>query len=357
MDKNNVIEFLLEKPGYLKVGPTRLAERLEISEDIAELALHEARKLMREEEDVDTNLILKSRWQTASGEWRESYRVAKDDSIDELKQLKRELFNDLKSISPYFVATNKVILKDPVALEISLPDFHFGKIDGSSLEQQSQLYIDTIVELTERASGYNVEKYILPIGNDLFNSEGYIGTTTKGTPQKDNADWKVIYRTVWMTLVKAINFLSQKAPVDVISVPGNHDFAVSFNLAETLVAYFYKNQNVTVNNNGETRKYYQYGKNLLGYTHGDKEKPHELPLIMATEVPILFANSIYRSWRLGHLHKRMLDSYRGVEVEVLPALCGADEWHKQMGYGANRQAMATIWNKERGKEGTLQINK
>ena len=95
---------------------------------------------------------------------------------------------------------------------------------------------------------------------------------------------------------------------------------------------------------------------MIMFTHGDKEKPAEMPLIMATEEPEMFARTQHREVHCGHLHKEMINEYRGIKVRFIPSICGNDEWHKMKGYEAKRTGQAHIWNKERGYEGYLQTN-
>lgn len=359
MTENEIIEFLLDKRGYLKEGAARLAAKLDAPEDVCREALAEARILAREERETVSNLVLKSRWQSASGEWLESYKAADNTQVNgELKLLKEELINDLKGLSKTVKAKSKVKdVESSYALEVNLPDFHFGKIDGSSIYEQAELYVSSIQEIVQKTSNYNISKIILPVGNDVLNSEGMRQSTTKGTPQDDNANWRTTFRVAWIAIVTSINSLKEVAPVEIVNVLGNHDFERSFYLGELLSAYYVNDESVVVVNTGEERNYVVFGKNLLGYTHGDKTKPQDLPLIMATEVPVEFSQAVSRSWRLGHLHKHMKDDYRGVEVEFLPALCGSDEWHRAMGYHTDRKAMAYLWDYNGGKAGFVQINK
>lgn len=286
------------------------------------------------------------------------YEVAKQQDLEQIKELKSALIESIKTLKKPTI--NKLARstseKIPVAYEISLPDFHFGKFTGETIEQQKRLFLAAIEELMRKASGFAIDRIILPIGNDLLNSEGLRQATTRGTPQHDNCDWKESFRVAWTSVLEAINYLSQFAPVHVICVHGNHDYERSFYIGELLSAYYSNSEIVVVDNNYSSRKYYKYGNVILGYTHGDKEKPHELPLIMATEVPIEFASSKHRAWRLGHLHKHMHDEYRGVSVTFLPSLCGNDEWHNNMGYQSLRKAQGYVWNKNSGLEGYIQIN-
>lgn len=364
MNKQDIINFLINKPGYLKEGAGRLALKLNANIDDCYKALKEVRQIFNEKEEIvqdysnTSNLVLKSKWQIASGEWRESYKSVQEDNLNDFKQLKSELLNDLKQLSKVNLNTKKIEnITSSYALEVNLPDFHFGKSDGLSITQQAELYVSSIKEIIEKAKPYEISRIILPLGNDMLNSEGMRKSTTKGTPQDDNSDWKVSFRVAWMSVVASIELLAKVAPVQVVMVLGNHDFERSFYLGELLDAAFANDERITVLNNGMERNYLVFGKNLLAYTHGDKIKQHDLPLIMATEVPMEFAQSTVRSWRLGHLHKHIKDEYRGIEVEFLPALCGSDEWHRAMGYFSDRKAMAYLWDFNGGKAGFIQINK
>ena len=92
------------------------------------------------------------------------------------------------------------------------------------------------------------------------------------------------------------------------------------------------------------------------YTHGNNEKAADMPLIMATEEPLLFANAKFREVHCGHLHKEMVNEYRGIKVRFIPSICPADLWHKKMGYEAQRAAQAYIWSYKNGYEGHLQCS-
>lgn len=364
MTKKEIKDFLQEKKGYLKEGRTRLAKQLGLDHkdpqitDMCAQALKEVRQELKDEPS-NNNLELKSRWQNAAGIWLESYKNTSNVITDDLIQLKDDLFEDLKKLNK----TNQY--KRPIAnedlenlLEISLPDYHFGKVDGLSIEEQANNYVSIIMELVNKTNTDNISRILLPTGNDLFNSDTLEYTTTKGTPQLDNNTWQKTFRLGCQAVIKSIEYLKKIAPVDIVIVQGNHDYQKSFYLGEILEAYYTFDENVTVNNDiNSPRKYYTYGNTLFGYTHGDKEKMADLPLIMAVEKSIDFANTQYHYWRLGHIHKELVNEYQGIVVETLPALTGQDEWHKKMGYNSKRKAKAYIWNKEEGLSGMVQINK
>ena len=297
------------------------------------------------------------RWQLPNGEWRESvtYESSKDKMIV-FNDFKKQFIKEVEKLSP-IVLKEHVNENKEILAEISLPDFHLGKMTGETLEQQEQLFYDSISNLLSYLGNYKIDRFLLPIGNDIINSEGATRATTKGTPQQDNAEWQDLFTVAWRMVTNVVNIISDIAPVDIIIISGNHSYATEFYLGETLKAYYTNNQNVSVDNNKHPRKYYGYGKTLLGFTHGDSEKPHELPLIMATEVPVEFSKATFREWHLGHIHKMMADEFRGIQVKFLPSICGEDSWHKRMGYHAQRKAQCLLFHKETGPFGFFQINK
>ena len=65
---------------------------------------------------------------------------------------------------------------------------------------------------------------------------------------------------------------------------------------------FANDANVEVDASAKLRKYYQYGQVMLCFTHGDKEKLTDLPLITAVEEPVMFGATKYREVHTGHKH-------------------------------------------------------
>ena len=340
MTKHQIKAFLSEKPGYLKEGAERLSEKLNCSVETCRNALKEARieakadfgvghltDVYNENESVitefqtflDKNKIspddVKSVkfWQTMTGEQRFSV-VTKGDEKSK-HELKKEIEDFAAQYSPkvgkikYFNKSTHE--KDPCVYEISLPDIHYGKMTGETLQDLENNFMSCVADLVAKGSGLNIEKFLLPIGNDGMNSEGMRQATTKGTPQQDIADWKDTFRGYWRLMVRAIDHLKMIAPVHVIVISGNHDFERMFYAGDVISGWYKNDKNVSVDNDLEQRKYFEYGKNMIMFTHGDKEKTAEMPLIMATEQPLMFARCEFREAHCGHLHKEMVNEYRG----------------------------------------------
>jgi hypothetical protein len=280
------------------------------------------------------------------------------------------LLSTLKLIedrAPSYAPIQRATPNDEYLLELTLPDVHVGKLawgvecgEDYDLRIAESVFRDATAELIERARSYPVSRIVFPIGNDLLNCDSPAGNTTSGTPQSNDGRYQKAYQKTLQLLVWAIDELREIAPVDVLTVPGNHDTLSAWTLSEALAAWYRRDEEVSVENGPALRKYYRWGRTLLGFTHGDKEKPGDLPLLMASEKPCEWAATDFREWHLGHLHmsraqiKTVGSEFHGVRVRTLPSLCATDAWHHQQGYTGNlRSAEAYLYHRERGHAATL----
>jgi hypothetical protein len=255
-------------------------------------------------------------------------------------------------------------------LEINIFDLHIGKLawagetgENYDVKIASRRFMTALSKLLERANAFQFEKILFPVGNDFFNSDTILNTTTSGTPQDEDLRWQKTFKLGLELLVKGIDMMRQYAPVDVVLIPGNHDETRSFFLGESLSAWYRNDADVSVNTHASPRKYYKYGEVLLGLTHGNNEKEAALPQIMAVENRKDWANSTFHEWHLGHFHKKktvryqVLDENLGVTVRYLSSLTGKDAWHHKKGYvGSNKAAEAFLWNHENGFIGQFNVN-
>ena len=245
--------------------------------------------------------------------------------------------------------------------EISLPDFHLGKLcwaaetgNDYDVKIAKNLFRNAVYTLAETARQAHVTRILLPIGNDFFNVDGRENQTAGGTPQDEDGRWQHTFVEGRKLLVDAIDHLQAIAPVQVLIVPGNHDTERSFYLGEALSCWYHNCPNVEIDNAPTSRKYVAWGKVLLGFTHGNEEAEKNLLGIFATERPELWGTSSYREAHLGHWHHRKERVYQpvseenGFRVRYLSSLSAADAWHTSKGYSALRAAQMFLWSKTRG---------
>lgn len=254
-----------------------------------------------------------------------------------------------------------IILEKNQLLELAVFDLHLGKLswkgetgEDYDLDIAVKRYKDCIWELIHRVQWSKIDRILLPLGNDMIHIDNKFKTTTNGTPQDTDSRFSKIITIARKLVVDVINDLSLIAPVDVVIVPGNHDQTVMFTLGEILDAFYHNNDRVSIQNDAKLRKYYQYGKNMIMFTHGSEEKHAELGLIAATEEPKMWAETKFREVHLGHLHKSKsikytnVDEYQGFKIRIINSLSGTDAWHYSKGYMSLKGAEAFVWDREKG---------
>lgn len=278
----------------------------------------------------------------------------------DLQQIKQEI-EQLKELAKQFpwVKPKKSLRRcnSGLMLEINIPDLHSGKLawgvetggPNYDVKLAEETFWNALDTLLSRVSGYTFEEVLFVVGNDLFNSDDVEGRTTSGTYVSTDARYHKTFASTRTMIIQAIQRLKEIAPVKVIPVYGNHDRLSSWHLADSIEMFFWNDDSVTVDNRPRARKYYNFGKVMLMFTHGDKGKRTDYPLVMATEEPEMFGRTVHRECHTGHTHMTKLDEQHGVRVRVLPALCPADDWHSQNFFiGNKRCAEAYIWSKEEG---------
>ena len=279
-----------------------------------------------------------------------------------------KLFDRAKEHSPQIPTPKKKSKADPHLLELSLFDAHFGKLcwyPGTEYDTKKaeKLYLDAVDTLIEKTSGWNIEKILFPVGQDFFHVDNWQNTTARGTAMEVDSPFQLVFETGCMALVHAIDRCLTVAPVEILWIPGNHDISTSWYLVRFLAAWYRKSKNVKVDTSVMPRKYFHYGTNLIGFTHGNMEAHRDLPAIMAGEKPLEWSKTSWREFHLGHYHRAKqimftgVDEFGGVRIRVLPSLSGTDSWHYQKGYVNNKRAAeGYLWSKKDGYSGHFSAN-
>jgi hypothetical protein len=278
-------------------------------------------------------------------------------AIEEIERLKEKAKNYAPKPPKIVKPTNKGYM-----LEVNIPDAHFGKLawgEETGWENYDTKIADELFErafetLLARTSGYEFEEALFILGNDYFQTDNTKGQTFSGTQVSSDGRYQKTFEVGRDRAIACIERLRTRAKkVKVIVVPGNHDTTTAWHLGDSLYCWFHNYKDVEIDNSPRMRKYHQFGKVGLMFTHGDKGKKDKYPLLMATEDRKMFGDTKFNEIHTGHLHKTQLDEHNGIRVRVLPALCSADEWHSQMGFvGNQRSAEAYIWHRDEGLIGT-----
>ncbi len=317
-------------------------------------------------EDIDYVKI----WQTGAGEIRYSIKT-QDNTSENPDDFKENLLRSLKKYQKPVHKTRYGKQNRNCAI-INLFDAHIDKLslkseaeEDSSLEENIESFENTFDELLTTCIKFNPELIIIPIGNDFFHTNGPSNTTVAGTPlvtMCQSEDSFIIGVDVYRRCIdKACQYSKVYCPV----IKGNHDGDKDFYLGECLKIVYEKNKNIEIENSRHQRKYIEYGENLIGFCHGDKEvsKISQLPLIMAEEKKEMWARTTFREWFLGDKHHKSeykfirLKDFVGCTVRFLRGVGTSDKWHCDNGYiGVPKTAELFIYDKVKGPKANFMIH-
>jgi hypothetical protein len=279
--------------------------------------------------------------------------IAAREEVDNLIQFAKAHIMPRRSPWPVYEGPDAA----PLMLEINISDLHAGKLawgketGGANYNSKIAvgLYEDALEILLTRVGSGPWDHILLVMGNDFLNADNVAGTTTQGTQVSSDSRFHKTFGLVREMSIRAIERLRVFAPVVVLLVPGNHDQLTVWHLGDSLDCYFHKCIDVTICNDPTQRKYHQFGKVMLMFTHGNKGKHADYPLLMATEQPMMFGSTTHREAHIGHRHESKLQEFHGVRVRTISALCSADEWHAANQFVGNaRSAEAFVWHHTEG---------
>lgn len=287
-------------------------------------------------------------------------------NVDNKTNFVTELVKELKHYSVQVPANPKLLQNEQNLLLINLSDLHLGRLAWAvetgygnyDIKIATEIVNEAIDALLKRASGFPIERIVFLIGGDYFNynTSNPYPQTVNGTPQESDVRQAKMFRIGRQLACKQIERLSKYAPVDVTMVSGNHDHELIFGLGEVLEAKYENNDNIFVNNIPKYRKYFKYGVNLIGTSHGKYEGKKNLPMNMANEAKDLWGSTLYRYFHIGHRHHEIIEDQHGVILLTTPTAAEIDHYESKMGYMSNRAVKGYIYSKTEGEIASLTYN-
>lgn len=315
-------------------------------------------------------LIDTSKWEITKyvqNYWNGKYQVkawlqplrAKESEI--IKAILNNHRSDWKKISQAHKLINKAWNEDSLLL-INLPDLHLDKrdMDNTSIDDNIKTYFDVLNYLVSKAyHSAKIEQIVFIVGNDVFNTDTFYGTTTDGTPQRCIATWNEAYEKIFKAMTESIALLSSFSNnVHVVLVQGNHDRTKSYYMAHALEAYFKHDNSITFDRSANINKALVYGNSFIGFNHGDNIND-KLPLAFAQEFHQRWGMAKYHDIYIGDKHhnnekifnkiQTQNDGNQGVKLRILPSLSKPDSWHDNKLFRSRQSGIAIVYDKERGK--------
>jgi hypothetical protein len=278
------------------------------------------------------------------------------------EEIRDEIVISMNEHSPKYETIIRSNIVDGHLLVVDPADIHIGKLASSfetGEDYNSQIAVQRVLEgvrgVIQKASGFNIDKVLFIGGNDILHIDTPKRQTTSGTPQDTDGMWYESFLIAKQLYVDVIELLMQIADVHFVFNPSNHDYTNGFFLADVIQSWFRNSPNITFDCSIAHRKYFIYGSNLIGTTHGDGAKQQDLGLLMASEAKKDWANTNHRYFYTHHVHHKTSKDLIGLTIESLRSPSGSDSWHHRNGYGVGgiKAVEGFIHHKEFGQVARL----
>ena len=281
----------------------------------------------------------------------------KENQADMLKEFCEGLQAELKPAKRIKKPKGK-FNKDLLAAVV-IGDAHFGMLADASdnLTEDFNIQIasadltsaiDYLVDMAPPAA----EGILVNVG-DFLHHDSSKNATGAGTPLDVSTRHPKALRIAGAVLRYCVERMAEKFPkVRVVNAAGNHDPTSALALSMFLEGLFEKSPNIIVEPTESKFYFLEFGKNLIGITHGDRIPANRLAGVMTRLAAEQWGRTQYRRWWVGHIHHKQkiaLDS--GCVVESFNTLAGTDAWHTASGYGGERGIEMIVLHKEFGEIG------
>ena len=288
----------------------------------------------------------------ASGQWVKS-QVDADKREEAIREFMQTMAADIKGLAPVTPAPK--LSNDDLMAVYPMGDPHFGlhawwqdageDFDLKLAEDLTCGAIDRLVNSAPPAK----TALLLNLG-DMFHADNQQNVSKSGHQLDVDGRWAKVQQVGLKAMLHCIKRLLEKHEKVIFRInKGNHDGHSSYALALMISCYFDKEPRVEVDLSPAVSWYYQFGKVLIGSTHGDTIKGADMVAIMAADKPKAWGETIHRYWYVGHVHHQDTKEYRGGVVEYFRTLAARDAWHTGQGYRAGRDMRLIVLHKEFGE--------
>lgn len=360
--KNPDVDVLLDKLNETdnKLELSLKSYKIQDVETAAQIAGIDLSKWKCTRKTVRASQNISNPWFIVEGKFE---KIPEDEiSTEELVEQFKKILEEHRP--PEAITVTKDRNKTDNVVLMNVMDHHIGKriqgdVTGNGVEWTTELAKESMIKAIDYFIERTVDeadKVVFVLGNDLLNIDNPQGTTTKGTPQKNDIDLKhLILESTDLLITVLEKLLLYFSNVKVIVVPGNHDNNMAFMVGEMIRRYFTNTEHLQIDNSLSHIKYYQYGENVIGFVHGSEQikKKYILPMLMLQQRPE-FAKCKYKEFHTGHLHQTKksqlteIEEDYGVTLRTLPTLSPTCEWASGRGYMGIQATECIVYNKDNG---------
>jgi hypothetical protein len=288
----------------------------------------------------------------ASGQWVKS-KVDDRQVENMVRDFVEVMAESIKGLAPLVEPPKHS--NDDLMCVYPMGDPHFGMYawwqdagDDFDLDIAEKLTCGAVDRLVASAPSSHTA-LLLNLG-DMFHADNQKNVTNSGHQLDVDGRWAKVQQVGLRATIYCLQRLLEKHQKVIFRINrGNHDGHSSYALALMISCYFHNEPRLEVDLSPSTVWYYQFGKVLIGSTHGDTIKGANMMGVMAADKPVEWGSSVYRVWYVGHVHHADLKEYPGGIVEYFRTLAARDAWHQGQGYRAGRDMCCIVHHKDHGE--------
>jgi hypothetical protein len=197
------------------------------------------------------------------------------------------------------------------------------------------------------------QQALLLVGGDTLHADSNENrTAASGNPLQVDGRYPKVLLTACETSAHIIDLmLSRHAEVEVIVLQGNHDEHASHAIAFFLHAWYRNEPRVKVDTSPSLFRFREFGKVMIGSTHGHTLKLKDMPAIMATRQPEMWGRTTHRFVHGFHVHhtSKILSEGNGCITETHQIIAPQDAWHFGAGFLSGRSLQSIVYDKVHGE--------
>jgi hypothetical protein len=203
-------------------------------------------------------------------------------------------------------------------------------------------------------NGQNAETGVIANIGDFYHFDGVVNQTSRSQhPLTSAASYSAMIEVGQRLERRMIDMALHKYnKVHVIRLPGNHDEATILATTPLFAALYENEPRVSFDLTRRPHKVLQFGKTMIGFTHGDRVKLTGMPGLFASKFGKMWGETEYRYSHKGHLHhdeEKYIDGMLCSQHATLSPTTEREEFH---GYGGPRHAKTITYHREFGHRGS-----
>lgn len=150
--------------------------------------------------------------------------------------------------------------------------------------------------------------------------------------------------------------LTRHQKVYVVMAEGNHDMASSVWLRLMFAAIYENEPRLQVIDSELPYYVHQHGQTMLAFHHGHLKKNDQLPLLFASQYPVMWGATTKRYAHCGHRHHEEIKEHSGMKVIQHSTLAARDAYAARGGWMSERQCTAYTYHAMHGQVGSVTIS-